>query len=33
MRRFEITLKGHVPAGATIWLLGNGRGAASTKAK
>jgi hypothetical protein len=33
MRRFEITLKGNVPAGATIWLLGNGRGAASTIAE
>jgi hypothetical protein len=33
MRRFEIKLKGHVLTGATIWLLGNGRGAASTKAE
>ncbi len=33
MRSLEITLKWKVPAGTTIWLLGNGRGAARAIAK
>jgi hypothetical protein len=33
MRRFEITLNSPVPAGTTIWLLGNSRGAARTSAE
>jgi hypothetical protein len=33
MRRFEITLKKDLLSGTTIWLLGNGRGAARTRAE